>query len=214
MKKILALFMALLLCTVFMVSCADKESDETNGETAGGITPEKTENVPEMQEITCYADIVIKDYGTITVALDGKSAPITVENFVKLAKDGFYDGLKFHRIIENFMMQGGNGEPAGKSCGSIKGEFTSNGVQNPLTHVRGAISMARTSIPDSASSQFFIVHQTSPHLDGDYAAFGYVTAGLNIVDEICTSVKPSYANGGIAEADQPVIEKIVIRDAK
>ena len=214
MKKILALFMALLLCTVFMVSCADKESDETNGETEGGIVPEKTENVPEMQEITYYADIVIKDYGTITVALDGKSAPISVENFVKLAKDGFYDGLKFHRIIENFMMQGGNGEPAGKDCDTIKGEFAANGVQNPLTHVRGAISMARTPVYDSASSQFFIVHEDSTFLDGDYAAFGYVTAGLNIVDAVCTAAKPIDGNGGIAEADQPVITTVKIRNAK
>ena len=200
------------------VKSESEGGDKNNGSAENGNTevlvPEKTENVPEMQEITYYADIVIKDYGTITVALDGKSAPISVENFVKLAKDGFYDGLKFHRIIEGFMMQGGNGEPAGKDCDTIKGEFAANGVENPLTHVRGAISMARTPVYDSASSQFFIVHEDSTFLDGDYAAFGYVTAGLNIVDAVCKDSKPIDGNGGIAEADQPVIEKVVIKDAK
>jgi peptidyl-prolyl cis-trans isomerase B (cyclophilin B) len=115
-----------------------------------------------------YADIVIADYGTITVKLDQQAAPITVENFVNLANQGFYNGLTFHRIIEGFMMQGGASEnpPA-----SIVGEFSSNGYENPLLHTRGAISMARTSVPDSASSQFFIVHQDASHLDGKYACF-------------------------------------------
>ncbi|MBR6807012.1 MAG: peptidylprolyl isomerase [Clostridia bacterium] len=212
MKRFIALFLSALFCVLLMSSCGnDEQADETSANT---LAAEKTENVPEMQEITYYADIVIKDYGTITVALDGKSAPITVENFVKLAKDGFYDGLKFHRIIEGFMMQGGNGESAGKTAETIKGEFAANGVSNSLTHVRGAISMARTPAYDSASSQFFIVHEDSTFLDGKYAAFGYVTAGLNIVDAVCTAAKPIDGNGGIAEADQPVIEKIVIRDAK
>jgi peptidyl-prolyl cis-trans isomerase B (cyclophilin B) len=112
------------------------------------------------------------------------------------------------------MMQGGNGEPVGKDCDTIKGEFAANGVDNPLTHVRGAISMARTPVYDSASSQFFIVHEDSTFLDGQYAAFGYVTAGLNIVDAVCTAAKPIDGNGGIAEADQPVIVTVKIREVK
>ena len=132
-----------------------------------------------------YADIEIEDYGTVTVKLDQSAAPITVENFVKLAEEGFYDGLTFHRIINGFMMQGGASENPPKS---IVGEFSTNGHENPLEHTRGAISMARANDPDSASSQFFIVHQDSPHLNGKYACFGYVTEGIEIVDEICENV--------------------------
>ena len=155
-----------------------------------------------------YADIVIADYGTITVKLDSQAAPITVENFVNLAKDGFYDGLTFHRIIEGFMMQGG---ASSNPPESIVGEFSSNGYENPLEHTRGAISMARTYVPDSASSQFFIVHQDSPHLDGDYACFGYVTEGIEVVDAVCEAARPTDGNGSIAEEDQPVITSITIR---
>ena len=214
MKKLAIIILSLIFCISLMSSCGnDEKADENNG-LGETLAAEKVEKVPEMKEITHYADIVIKNYGTVTVALDGKSAPISVENFVKLAKAGFYDGLKFHRIMEGFMMQGGNGESAGKTAETIKGEFAANGVSNSLTHVRGAISMARTPVYDSASSQFFIVHEDSTFLDGQYAAFGYVTAGLNIVDAVCTAAKPIDGNGGIAEADQPVIEKVVIKDAK
>lgn len=155
-----------------------------------------------------YADIVIADYGTITVKLDQQAAPITVENFVNLANQGFYNGLTFHRIIEGFMMQGGASEnpPA-----SIVGEFSSNGYENPLLHTRGAISMARTSVPDSASSQFFIVHQDASHLDGKYACFGYVTEGIEVVDAVCETAQPIDGNGSISEEQQPVITSITIR---
>lgn len=155
-----------------------------------------------------YADIELQDYGTITVKLDQQAAPITVENFVNLANEGFYEGLTFHRIINGFMMQGGASENPPQS---IVGEFASNGHENPLEHTRGAISMARTSEPDSASSQFFIVHQDSHHLDGDYACFGYVTEGIEIVDEICQNIVNTNGNGGVAESDQPVIASITIR---
>lgn len=155
-----------------------------------------------------YADIVIKDHGTITVKLDQSAAPVTVENFVNLANEGFYDGLTFHRIINGFMMQGGASENPPES---IVGEFSSNGIENPLKHTRGAISMARTSVPDSASSQFFIVHQDSPHLNGKYACFGYVTEGMEIVDEICQNVVNIDGNGGVADINQPVITTITIR---
>jgi peptidyl-prolyl cis-trans isomerase B (cyclophilin B) len=165
-------------------------------------------DVPLKEGTVYYADIDIVDYGTITVELDQEAAPITVQNFVNLAESGFYTGLKFHRIIEGFMMQGGAAEnpPA-----SIVGEFASNGHENPLKHTRGAISMARTPQPNSASSQFFIVHQDSPHLDGDYACFGYVTEGLEIVDEICENAVTYDNNGSVAEENQPVIRQITIR---
>ena len=124
--------------------------------------------------------------GSMTLELYPETAPITVENFVKLAKKGFYDGLIFHRVIAGFMIQGG--DPTGTGMGGpgyqIKGEFASNGVKNTLKHTRGVISMARSMHPDSAGSQFFIMHQNAPHLDGQYAAFGRVVSGMEVVDEI------------------------------
>ena len=133
-----------------------------------------------------YAEIEVEDYGVISLELDADTAPITVTNFVNLAKDGFYDGLTFHRIIDGFMIQGGDplGNGTGGSDETIKGEFSDNGVENDISHVRGTISMARSSDPDSASSQFFIVHQDSTYLDGQYAAFGHVTDGMDVVDAI------------------------------
>lgn len=116
-------------------------------------------------------------------------APITVENFVKLIENHFYDGLIFHRVIAGFMIQGGGYDRnlAHKDSPSIKGEFSSNGIKNDLLHTRGVLSMARTMIKDSASSQFFIMHQDAPHLDGEYAAFGKITGGLDVVDEIANT---------------------------
>lgn len=162
----------------------------------------------------CYADIAVADYGTITVALDREAAPETVDNFVSLAKEGFYDGLTFHRIIEGFMIQGGdpNGDGTGGSDQTIKGEFSENGVDNQLSHTRGAISMARSNDYDSASSQFFIVQEDSIYLDGSYAVFGYVTDGMEIVDAICSDAEPIDSNGSIAEEDQPGITSVTIRE--
>ncbi len=157
------------------------------------------------------ADIVIENYGTITVELDADAAPITVANFIKLANEGFYDGLTFHRIIEGFMMQGGAPKDAYSQAATIKGEFSSNGYKNDLKHTRGAISMARTSVPDSASSQFFIMHKDAAHLDGEYAAFGYVKEGMDIVDKICEESEPTDDNGSISKDKQPVIKTITIR---
>ena len=133
--------------------------------------------------------IIEMDNGAlIKIELDEKAAPITVANFKKLVKRGFYDGLTFHRVIKGFMIQGG--DPTGTGMGGseerIKGEFASNGVNNPLKHTRGVISMARSMDPDSASSQFFIMHQDAPHLDGSYAAFGRVVEGIEAVDEIAS----------------------------
>ncbi|MBR2180484.1 MAG: peptidylprolyl isomerase [Oscillospiraceae bacterium] len=131
----------------------------------------------------------------IKLELDASAAPITVENFEKLVRDGFYDGLTFHRIIPGFMIQGGC--PLGTGTGgpghTIKGEFKSNGVDNPIRHTRGVISMARSMMPNSAGSQFFIMHKDAPHLDGQYAAFGRVVEGIEVVDEIA-SVETDYSD--------------------
>ena len=161
-----------------------------------------------------HAQINIKDYGEIQVELDADTAPITVTNFVKLAQDGFYDGLTFHRIMDGFMIQGGDplGNGRGGSDEEIKGEFSNNGVENDISHTRGVISMARAMDPDSASSQFFIVHEDSPSLDGDYAGFGHVTEGMDVVDKICEDAQPVDNNGTIVAEEQPVIEAITIGD--
>ena len=163
---------------------------------------------------TNHVEIEIADYGTIKAELYGDLAPITVNNFVKLAKDGFYDGLTFHRIIPGFMIQGGdpNGNGTGGSDQTIKGEFSANGVQNDLSHTRGVLSMARANDPDSASSQFFIVHADSPFLDGNYAAFGKVTEGIEIVDAICERTTVQDSNGSVLAEEQPVITAIRVVD--
>lgn len=132
--------------------------------------------------------IEVKGFGTVMVELDKEAAPKTVENFEKLVSEGFYDGLTFHRIIKGFMIQGGDplGNGTGDSKVKIPGEFKSNGWDNPISHKRGVISMARAQNPNSASCQFFIVHEDSEFLDGDYAAFGHVTEGMDVVDAIAS----------------------------
>ncbi|MBQ8200601.1 MAG: peptidylprolyl isomerase [Clostridia bacterium] len=161
---------------------------------------------------THYVQIDVKDYGTITAELYGDTAPVTVDNFIRLAGEGFYDGLTFHRIISGFMIQGGdpNGNGTGGSGRNIKGEFSGNGVQNDIRHVRGVLSMARSNAPDSASSQFFIMHQDAPHLDGAYAAFGKVLTGMEVVDAICQKTPVTDRNGTVARANQPVITSIKV----
>lgn len=172
-----------------------------------------TEMSDAMDEDSCYADIDIRDYGMITVKLDEKAAPATTENFIKLAESGFYNGLTFHRIIKGFMMQGGDpdGNGMGGSKETIEGEFLKNGYENPLSHTRGAIAMARSSDFNSASSQFYIVHEDSTFLDGQYAVFGYVTEGMDVVDKVCEEAAPTDSDGTIPADAQPVIESIVIR---
>lgn len=161
-----------------------------------------------------HVAIEVEGYGTIECALNANVAPITVANFCKLANEGFYDGLTFHRVIEGFMIQGGdpNGDGTGGSDETIKGEFSANGVENPLSHVRGTISMARSSAYDSASSQFFIMHKTNTSLDGQYAAFGNVTSGIEVVDAIAQNTPVQDSNGTVAAADQPKITKISVVD--
>lgn len=159
-------------------------------------------------------EISIKDYGKMKLELDADTAPITVTNFIKLINEKFYDNLTMHRIIDGFMIQGGDpeGNGTGGSSETIKGEFLSNGVKNDISHIRGVISMARNSQSmDSASSQFFIMHKDSPHLDGEYAAFGKVTSGIEVVDKIVKSVA-EYGddNGLIPSEKQPIIEYIKV----
>lgn len=145
----------------------------------------------------------IKDYGDIVIELDAKNAPISSANFLALVKKGFYDGLIFHRVIRHFMIQGG--DPTGTGAGgpgySIKGEFIHNGVDNKLKHARGVISMARSSDPDSAGSQFFICDHDDFFLDGDYAAFGKVVSGMEVVDKVAAVRK----NG----ADRPYVDVVI-----
>lgn len=139
-----------------------------------------------MVFLVTKAMIEMEKGGRVVIELRPDIAPVTVENFVKLAKQGFYDGLTFHRVISGFMIQGGcpQGTGTGGPGYTIKGEFEANGIRNDLKHSRGVISMARAMNPNSAGSQFFIMHQDAPHLDGQYAAFGTVTEGMDIVDEI------------------------------
>ncbi len=213
---------------------ASKETTaQENGEAVQEITEEEGQEAPEAASEetaeesgdkeaeadteteypgTPYAEITVKGYGTIKVELDPKEAPITVANFIELAESGFYDGLTFHRIMDGFMMQGGDpdGNGTGGSGKEIKGEFALNGVENNISHTKGTISMARSQEPDSASSQFFIVQSDSTFLDGQYAGFGHVTEGIELVDQICADARPTDNNGTIPSAVQPVIESIKI----
>ena len=153
--------------------------------------------------------IKVKDYGEMELELYPESAPITVDNFVKLVNEGFYNGLTFHRIIKGFMIQGGcpKGNGTGGPGHTIKGEFLANGVKNPTKHTRGVISMARAMNPDSAGSQFFIMHEDAPHLDGQYAAFGKVTKGIEVIDKI-VEVKTDFRDKPLSPV---VIESIEIK---
>ena len=161
-----------------------------------------------------HVEIDVQNYGTISLELSADDAPISVTNFVNLANEGFYNGLTFHRIISGFMIQGGDpdGNGTGGSGTTIKGEFSANNVENPLSHTRGTISMARSQSNDSASSQFFIVHEDSLFLDGDYAGFGHVTQGMEIVDLICANTPVIDGNGTVSSENQPIITEIRVID--
>lgn len=222
MKKKFSFLLVLAVLVMGLSACGSSKSDTTS-ETKATKAPKATETAevtkePESKTTDTkgkhHAKIKVKDYGTIEVELDGDTAPITVANFIKLVNEKFYDGLTFHRIMSGFMIQGGDplGNGTGGSDETIKGEFSSNGVENNISHKRGVISMARSSDPDSASSQFFIIHQDSTYLDGEYAAFGKVTKGMKVVDKICEDATPTDGNGTIEKADQPVIESIRMVD--
>ena len=209
MKKTVKLLLAVFLAAALFAGCGTKE-DTTENKKEEQREPIQDKDTEKEDTEGTKVEITIKDYGTIKISLDAEAAPLTVENFLKLTKEGFYDGLTFHRIMNGFMMQGGDpeGNGTGGSDETIKGEFAENGVDNPLSHTRGAISMARSQDYDSASSQFFIVHEDSTYLDGQYAAFGYVTEGMDVVDKICETVPAIDQNGTVLPENQPVIESI------
>ena len=221
MKRLFALLAAGCMALA-LVGCGQSQSQSqvqssSSGTASSGADSSETTSSSDVASSELLsgvyeAEITVKDYGTIKVELDADTAPITVTNFVQLARDGFYDGLTFHRIIDGFMIQGGdpNGNGTGGSDTKIKGEFSSNGVENDISHVRGVISMARSSAKDSASSQFFIVQQDSTYLDGDYAAFGHVTEGMDIVDAICADVPVEDSNGTVLAENQPVMESVTL----
>ncbi len=231
MKKfsLVKALVTMLVCGLLLCGCGTEESKVTT--TTGTTTSSKDADAQTKEEAKQEAsgqdseaaegeylsgkylvDIVMKDLGTIRVELDADVAPITVTNFIELVEADFYDGLTLHRIMDGFMMQGGDptGTGRGGSSETIKGEFAANGVENNLSHTRGAISMARTNKPNSASSQFFIVHEDSTFLDGQYACFGYVIEGMEIVDEICKNAIVEDNNGTVLPENQPIIESISV----
>lgn len=224
MKKATLFLLCTALLAAVITGCGSgkKSEDAAEENTSGQVSDEASdhsgdETADHTEDLLSglhHAEIEINDYGTISLELDADTAPVSVTNFVTLAKEGFYDGLTFHRIISGFMIQGGDplGNGTGGSDTEIKGEFSSNGVENNIAHERGVISMARSQNPDSASSQFFIMHQDSPHLDGDYAAFGHVTSGIEIVDQICENTPVQDDNGTVDAGDQPVIKTIRVID--
>ena len=234
MKRLTPLLLV-LLCLAVLTACgggtqtAETQAPESSytpvsdGDIPVQILPATDGNLPietppasdsDLNQRPVTAEIAVRDYGTITVELYPDKAPITVSNFVRLAREGFYDGLTFHRIMAGFMIQGGdpNGNGTGGSGTTIRGEFSANGVDNDLSHIRGTISMARPGRDmDGASSQFFLtVADVSASLDGQYAAFGRVTAGMEVADRIAADARPTDNNGTIPASEQPVIESVRI----
>lgn len=220
---IIGIIVVLVLALIIGVVTVTSNNKKNAKENVQNVTENKQNNNQEndnKEENNMYstgkhhAEMIVKDYGTIELELDADIAPITVANFAKLVNEGFYNGLTFHRIISGFMIQGGDplGNGTGGSKDNIKGEFLANGVNNTISHKRGVISMARSSAYNSASSQFFIVHENSTFLDGQYAGFGYVTSGMEIVDKICEDINVEDNNGTVLKENQPVIEKISMID--
>ena len=208
MKKSISVIAVILSIVMLLASCG-KGSDNSTPTPAPASTPD-----PELVKNKITATIELEDYDDITIELYPDLAPETVENFVELAEDGFYDGTVFHRVIEDFMIQGGGYDEnlKQKKASDVKGEFAANGFENTLSHVRGVISMARAQDMDSATSQFFIVQQDATYLDGQYAAFGIVTDGMDVVDEIASVRTGSVAASGMEDVpvDPVIIETITI----
>jgi len=213
-KHIRNIIVALMTLSLIMLAgCGGGSSEQTDAAEAPETSQSEASQAASPIGIH-HAEIEIEDYGVVSVELDGDVAPVTVQNFMDLANAGFYDGLTFHRIIDGFMIQGGdpNGNGSGGSGNNIVGEFEANGYTNNIAHTKGVISMARAQDPNSASSQFFIMVADAPHLDGQYAAFGHVTSGQDVVDKIASDAKPLDDNGTIAPEDQPVIKSVKIID--
>jgi len=220
------LFIAGLVLTLgfALIGCGDSPADTNQsgaaGETEAPIAEAPQADVSDVEPADLWegdmpkVKIEIAGFGDVVVELNREAAPITVDNFLKLVNDGFYDGLGFHRIISGFMIQGG--DPQGTGMGGadeqIKGEFASNGVPNPIRHERGVISMARSQAPDSASSQFFIVHQDAFFLDGEYAGFGRVVEGMDVVDRIAEETPVVDGNGSVDQANHPVMTSVTVVD--
>lgn len=210
-KKIISVIMASAMIFT-LVGCSSNKDTEVHeiNRTVGdkGQAAVQETNTPSSEDMELLSGkykvrISIENYGDILVELDADAAPISVTNFMKLVHEEFYTGLTFHRIMEGFMMQGG--QAFDKPAANIKGEFAMNGVNNPISHKRGVISMARANNPDSASSQFFICHQDSEFLDGQYAAFGHVLSGMEVVDKVCEEAVVVDNNGTVPAEYQPVI---------
>lgn len=197
-----------------LAGCGSSSASSSSNTTAAASSAAAQAASGPYSSGTHHATIEVENYGTIKLELDADVAPVTVANFAKLAGEGFYDGLTFHRIIKGFMVQGGDpkGNGTGGSDETIVGEFDANGHPNSISHVRGTISMARAQAYNSASSQFFIMQADTPSLDGQYAAFGHVTEGIEVVDAMCEAANPTDNNGTIAATDQPRMASVTIDD--
>lgn len=241
-KKWIAVLLCAALSVLTLTACGSTDTDSTDSNKGNKTTTEATEgsesassdssssssssslgglsetlkefSSEELLSGKHHVEMDIQDHGTVTLELDADQAPVSVTNFIDLAKQGFYDGLTFHRIINGQFVQGG--DPLGNGTGgpgyTIKGEFSANGVNNTLSHTRGAISMARTSNFDGGGCQFFIMDSDYTGFDGQYACFGYVTDGMDYIDEICNMTEMQDANGTIAPDDQPVISEVRVID--
>ena len=201
MKRIIAVLLLVALTVCALSSCGEKMG-------TGSCTYTETRDVRE-RDVT-FVEICIKNHGKMVVLIDATTAPKTAANFLKLVEEKFYNGLTFHRVIENFMIQGGAPSDDSKEPETVEGEFLLNGFVNDLKHLRGVISMARTDDVNSASSQFFICNADSPHLNYYYASFGYVVEGMSVVDSV-TEATAGYgdSNGMIADKNQQAVIKYI-----
>lgn len=229
MPKQLALLLAAVLTVGLVTACSPSGEESSQSQSSSSSQSQSAETTGSsdylfeegstLLQFTKPADdaqiaVVTTSMGEIQIMFFPEQAPKAVENFTTLAEKGYYNGLRFHRVIDGFMIQGGdpNGNGTGGSENTIKGEFSANGVENPLSHTRGTISMARAQDMDSASSQFFICHADSTFLDGQYACFGYVTDGMDVVDAVCEAAQPTDDNGTIPADQQPVITEVRMID--
>lgn len=207
-----------LLAAVALSACSENsKTSETSNSQTEAVKEVNSEVINKNDELLTglhHVVLDIKDYGQIELELDADVAPVSVTNFINLANKGYYDGLTFHRIISDFMMQGGDGSAKKPeiNIANINGEFWENGIENNISHKRGVISMARSAAYDSASSQFFICREDSEFLDGQYAAFGHVTSGMDVVDAICVSAPVIDNNGTVPLNNQPVMNSVKVID--
>ena len=215
MKRFLSVLLILLLSFTFFTGCENNDPEKSESQLISEANPKRELKDPEEKYGTHHAVMTVKNYGVIKMELYGDIAPITVKNFVELCKSGFYNGTKVHQILPEIMMQAGapKDNENGHNGTFITGEFAMNGYRNDLKHTRGVVSMARQDNMNSASCQFFIVLDDLDRLDGKYAAFGKVTEGMELIDQMAANVQydDEFA-GTILKEHQPVIESIVITD--